>query len=94
MNIIFHVYWYGDLNRKHICCIKSYLVTQNLSNSVLYVWLDHENGYHDKNINMIPKHENIKIMNYNPFRTKQNTPFLTKNLSILTSLKNLNIEVT
>lgn len=87
--IIYHVYWYGDLNRKHVCCIKSYLVTQNLSNSVLYVWLDHENGYHDKNINMIPKHDNIKIMKFNPLEQSIDTPFFNKNFIHINKPKEL-----
>lgn len=37
---IFHVFWNGLLNRKQLTCINSYLCTQNLKNSVLWIWLD------------------------------------------------------
>ena len=38
--IIYHVYWYGDLNRKHVCCIKSYLVKNKIAtrNDNFYAW--------------------------------------------------------
>ena len=39
---IYHVYWYGEIKRKQICCINSYLATQDLSNTKLWVWLDYE----------------------------------------------------
>ena len=62
----FHVYWYGLITRKQILCIKSYLVSQNLDTTILYVWLDYKNGYNDKNIDLIPKHKNIIIKCYDP----------------------------
>jgi hypothetical protein len=39
---IYHVYWYGTLGRKQILCINSYLATQDLKNTELWVWLDFE----------------------------------------------------
>ena len=61
---IFHVYWYGQLTRKQLCCINSFLVTQDLTKTKLYVWLDKENGYYINNINLITKHQNIEIKCY------------------------------
>ena len=33
---IYHVYWYGTLGRKQICCINSYLKTQDLETTELW----------------------------------------------------------
>ena len=59
---IFHVYWYGNINRHQLLCINSYLATQNLKNTELWVWLDKDTF--DENCNKIPKHKNIKIKKY------------------------------
>ena len=40
--VIYHVYWYGEINRKQICSINSYLKTQDLNNTKLWVWLDYK----------------------------------------------------
>jgi hypothetical protein len=69
---IYHVYWYGTLGRKQILCINSYLATQDLKNTELWVWLDFETF--KKSIKLVPKHENIKIKKYNPGTESYNTP--------------------
>ena len=62
---IFHVYWYGNLTRKQILCINSYLKTQNLEKTKLWVWIDYKT-FTEENINLIPKHKNIEIKKYIP----------------------------
>lgn len=74
----YHVYWFGNLNNKHLLCVNSYLATQNLNKTKLIVWLDCENGYNFKNISLIPKHSNIIINNYNPNHLSKGTPFENK----------------
>ncbi len=69
---IYHVYWYGTLGRKQILCINSYLSTQDLKNTELWVWLDFETF--KKSVKLVPKHENIKIKKYNPGTESYNTP--------------------
>ena len=38
--LYYHVYWYGKLTRKQILCIHSYLSTQELTNSKLFVFYE------------------------------------------------------
>jgi len=71
---IFHVYWYGKLDRKQILCINSYLKTQNLSKTKLWVWLDYKT-FTEENINLIPKHKNIEIKKYIPNEEAKGTLF-------------------
>ena len=77
---IFHVYWYGKLDRKQILCINSYLKTQNLSKTKLWVWLDYKT-FTNENINLIPKHKNIEIKKYIPNEEAKGTLF-EKNIHI------------
>ena len=71
---IYHVYWYGMIKRKQLCCINSYLATQDLSNTELWVWLD-ENTFNNSNKELIKDHKNIKIKKYCPNKEKLDTPF-------------------
>lgn len=85
-NTIFHVYWYGEINRHQLCCIYSYLYSQNLSSSKLWVWLD-VNTY-DLSAKSIPIHPNIKVKKYDPYKEVKNTPFVGyKHLDQTKSLK-------
>ena len=52
---IFHVYWYGNLTRKQLLCINSYLATQNLKKTKLWVWLDEDTYNIGKN--NVPNHK-------------------------------------
>ena len=73
--IIFHVYWYGILSRKQLLCINSYLATQDLQRTKLWIWLDYKNGNLEKNKKLIPDHKNIEIKCYIPKKESKNTPF-------------------
>ena len=70
--IIFHVYWYGKINRNQVCCINSYLATQNLEKTELWVWLDCDTIKLSKN--SIPRNKNIIVKEYNPNIESKNTP--------------------
>jgi hypothetical protein len=41
----YHTYWYGPFSLKQAFSIKSFLATQDLKKSELWLWLDAENGY-------------------------------------------------
>ena len=74
--VIFHVYWYGSISRKQIASINSYLKTQNLKNTELWVWLD--NSCFTSECNKIPKHNNIKTISYHANDISKDTPFYNK----------------
>ena len=87
----FHVYWYGEIERKQLLCINSYLATQDLSRTKLIIWIDYQivhfnnkNKYLDK----LQNHRNILIKTYNPFRMSDNT-LLEGNDFIIISDSNL-----
>ena len=65
-NVIYHVYWYGKIGRKQLLCINSYIKTQNLEKTELWVWLDSET--YDYSYSNIPNHKNIKIKRYEPLQ--------------------------
>jgi hypothetical protein len=74
--IPFHVFWRGKIKRKQLLCINSYLYSQNLGNTKLYVWLDSD---YKENSKLIKKHPNIIIKNYDAKKESLNTPFENKN---------------
>lgn len=74
--IIFHVYWYGYITRKQIASINSYLKTQNLKKTELWVWLD--DSCFTSETNKIPKHNNIKTISYRANDISKDTPFYNK----------------
>ena len=74
--VIFHVYWYGSISRKQIASINSYLKTQNLKTTELWVWLD--NSFFTSECNKIPKHNNIKTISYHANDISKDTPFYNK----------------
>jgi hypothetical protein len=83
----FHVYWYGNLDRKQLLCIKSYIVTQNLEKTKLIIWLDDLNGYSKKNIDKIPIHPNIEVKKYVPNELSKGTLFENKDFINITDTK-------
>lgn len=72
-NTIYHVYWYGKLGRKQNLCIRSYLATQNLENTELWVWLDDDT--YDLNTELL-LHKNIQYKRYEPTKEVIGTPFI------------------
>jgi hypothetical protein len=43
----YHMYWHGTFSSKQAFAVKSFLATQDLNNSELWLWLDVESGYAD-----------------------------------------------
>ena len=40
----FHCYWFGNLNYKHLICLKSCIITQNnikQKKNKIFIWLDY-----------------------------------------------------
>ena len=74
---LFHVYWNGDLRRHQLLCINSYLATQDLTNTQLWVWLDYQTASQN-NREKIPIHPNILVKIYNPKKESLETPFAEK----------------
>ena len=94
-HLIFHVFWNGKLNRRQLVCIKSYLYSQNLYQSSLFVWLDSDYEYNKR---VLPNHPNIIVKRYNPLVESRNTPFdgqdfinYTKNLKFRSDLARMMI---
>jgi len=40
-----HLYWNGDFSLKQAFAVKSFLATQDLNSTELWLWLDDEGGY-------------------------------------------------
>lgn len=66
--IIAHAYWYGEIGRKQAFSILSYLATQDLSQTEVWLWLDEESGYagYEQNVYLKGLLPYIKIKKYNP----------------------------
>ena len=84
--IIYHVYWYGNMTRKQILCINSYLATQNLEKTKLWIWLDYENGYNKRNIDYI----NSKIIKNKGIEIKKYIPNVESKETLFSQLKHIN----
>lgn len=68
--IIAHAYWYGNIGRKQAFSILSYLATQNLNETEVWLWLDEENGYkgYEKNPHLQVILPYIVVKKYSPWR--------------------------
>ena len=62
-----------NLDRKQILCINSYLKTQNLEKTKLWVWLDYKT--YELSKNKVPQHNNIIIKKYIPTEEAKGTLF-------------------
>ena len=75
--IIFHTYWHGDFGLKQSFSIKSFLCTQDLRNTELWLWLDASNGYSQllENKYLLELKDKIKILPWNIEEEIFDTPF-------------------
>jgi len=74
---LFHCYWYGEIGRKQVFSIKSFLCTQNLEKCKVILWLDVNNGYSNYKNNPL-MHEILKFIEvkcYDPISEASNTPW-------------------
>jgi Glycosyltransferase sugar-binding region containing DXD motif len=68
--------WYGTFSWKQAFAIKSFLATQDLDNSELWLWLDAESGYTDyqKNPYLQPLLPFLHVKRFDPEVEARNTP--------------------
>lgn len=76
-NVLYHCYWYGQVGRKQIFSIKSFLCTQNLERCKLILWLDADNGFegYENNELLKPLLPFITIKAFNPATEIMHTPW-------------------
>ena len=72
----YHMYWYGIFSSKQAFAIKSFLATQDLENSELWLWLDGENGYSDHKNNpfLRPFLPFLNVMRFEQKEEAKDTP--------------------
>jgi hypothetical protein len=72
----YHMYWYGAFSLKQAFAVKSFLATQDLENSKLWLWLDIENGYTDyeENLYLRPFLSFLHVRCFDPEVEVPNTP--------------------
>lgn len=74
------MYWYGSFSLKQAFAIKSFLATQDLESSEMWLWLDVENGHsgHKDNPFLKPFLSHLQVKRFNPHTESQNTPLENK----------------
>lgn len=87
--VIAHAYWYGKIERKQAFSILSFLATQDLSKTEVWLWLDEESGYEGYEQNEYLKEllPFIKVKCYNPLKELEgvkhfNTVIFTQNFNL------------
>jgi len=72
----YHMYWHGTFSSKQAFAVKSFLATQDLENSELWLWLDIENGYagYEENPILRPFLPFLQIRCFNPEFEARDTP--------------------
>jgi hypothetical protein len=72
----FHLYWSGAFGAKPAFCVKSFLATQDLARSELWLWLDGESGYdgHADNPLLRPLLPFLQVRRFDPEVEARGTP--------------------
>jgi hypothetical protein len=85
----FHLYWSGAFGTKQAFCVKSFLATQDLARSELWLWLDGERGYdgHAENPILRPLLPFLEVRRFDPEVEAQDTP-LERRLDLWKEAKN------
>ena len=80
--VIAHTYWYGEIGRKQAFSIISYLATQDLAKTEVWLWLDEESGYEGYKENKYLKEllPFIKVKCYNPLKELKGTRHFQTNI--------------
>jgi Glycosyltransferase sugar-binding region containing DXD motif len=80
--LIFHCYWSGKFGAKQALSIKSFLATQDLDRTQLWLWLDKTNGYdrHEYNSFLYPLISRIKVKCYDFLQEATDTPLAASSL--------------
>lgn len=76
----YHTYWHGAFSSKQAFAVKSFLATQDLNNSELWLWLDSENGYagYENNAHLKPFLSFISVKHFDPDAEARDTPLAEK----------------
>lgn len=87
--VIAHAYWYGKIGRKQAFSILSYLATQDLTRTEVWLWLDEENGYsgYEQNPYLRELLPYINVKKYNPNKELKGLTYFNK--IIFTETSNL-----
>jgi Glycosyltransferase sugar-binding region containing DXD motif len=80
--LIFHCYWSGKFGAKQTLSIKSFLATQDLLRSQLWLWLDKSNGYdqYENNRHLKPLFSRITVKSYDSTQEAADTPLVSSGL--------------
>ena len=72
----YHLYWYGTFSLKQAFAVKSFLATQDLERSELWLWLDGERGYagYQENRFLRPLLRFLQVKHFDPETEAQDTP--------------------
>ncbi|MGH9049106.1 MAG: glycosyltransferase [Acidimicrobiia bacterium] len=72
----YHLYWHGPFSRKQALAVKSFLATQNLDHTELWLWLDDEAGYegHAENPYLRPLRPFLQVRRFDPTLEAADTP--------------------
>jgi len=75
-SLTFHCYWHGAFTNKQSLSIKSFLATQNLRRTQIWLWLDKMNGYDnfEDNPHLKPLLSKITVKSYNADLESLDTP--------------------
>lgn len=70
------MYWYGVFSLKQAFAVKSFLATQDLNNSELWLWLDVESGHanYEENLYLRPFLNFLHVKCFDPEVEARNTP--------------------
>jgi Glycosyltransferase sugar-binding region containing DXD motif len=71
-----HLYWRGGLTLKTAFAVKSFLATQDLERTELWLWLDRRSGYHGcrRNPLLRPLLPFLELRQFDPRREVRDTP--------------------
>jgi hypothetical protein len=72
----YHLYWRGPFSLKQAFAVKSFLATQDLESSELWLWLDGEHGYdgHEENPLLGPLLPFLRVRRFDPEVEARDTP--------------------
>lgn len=74
---VYHCFWCGDIERKQVFSIKSFLCTQNLEECRIILWLDVYSGFenYEENPFLKPVLPFIEVKSYDPVIEVKGTPW-------------------
>jgi hypothetical protein len=72
----YHLFWNGEFGAKQAFAVKSFLATQDLDRTELWLWLDHKGGYaeHASNRFLSPLLPFLQVRAFDPVFESRDTP--------------------